>query len=288
MSNRAIAWTIAAILGCGDSSAAGECVECPAAAVIGALGDPQIRETSGITASWAHPGVWYVHNDAGDVARLFAIAGDGALRATLTLDAPNVDWEDIARGPCNGAQCLYVGDIGDNDGVRAVYAVYRVAEPVQLIDSAVAAEPLPFTYPDGPHDAETLLVDPANGQITVVTKVESGDSSIYEFPLPLRPGERVVLEPAGSVRPPQGSPRITGGDVHPDGTSVLLRTRSGVFYYSKRPDQSVASALAGDGCAGPKLDEEQGEAIAWTVAGDAWVSVGEGVGAALHRVACEP
>ncbi|MFY0540989.1 hypothetical protein [Nannocystis pusilla] len=118
----------------------------------------------------------------------------------------------------------------------------------------------------------------------MITKVESGPSSIYA--LPLRPGERVTAELVGNVEPPTGSARITGGDVHPDGTAVLLRTRSG-FYYTKRPEQSVASALAGEGCAGPKLDEAQGEAIAWTPDGEAWVSVGEGAGAAIHRVDCD-
>ncbi|WP_434425914.1 hypothetical protein [Nannocystis pusilla] len=274
------------VAGCGDSSGGSDCLECMQPAVIGALGDPQIRETLGIVASAAHAGVWYVHNDAGDAARLFAIADDGSLRATLTLDVPHVDWEDVARGPCPAGQCLYIGDIGDNDLARDALVVYRVAEPVQLVDSVLPAERLFFTYQDGPHDAETLLVDPQSGGITVITKVDGGDSSIYEFPLPLRPGERVVLEPAGSFQPPTGSPRITGGDVHPDGTGVLLRTRSGVYYYSKRPEDSVASALAGHGCAGPKLDEEQGEAIAWALDGEAYVSVGEGAGAALHRVGC--
>lgn len=285
---RTAGWLTAAVVGCGDSTTAGDCVECATPAVIGALSDPQVRETSGIVASAAHAGAWYVHNDAGDAARLFAVADDGALRATLTLDVPHVDWEDIARGPCGAGECLYIGDIGDNELAREAYVVYRVAEPIQLVDSVLPAERLFFSYPDGPHDAEALLVDPHSGVITVVTKVEDGDSPVYEFPLPLRPGERVVLEPAGSVRPPMGSARITGGDVHPDGTGVLLRTRSGVFYYPKRTEQSVASALAGDGCPGPKLDEEQGEAIGWTLDGEAYVSVGEGVGAALHRVACEP
>lgn len=287
MTNAWIAATVWAMIiaGCGDSPAAQECRECAAPVVLGTLGDPQIRETSGIAASAAHPGVWYVHNDSGDAARLFAVGEDGSLRATLTLDVPHVDWEDIARGPCPAGQCLYIGDIGDNQLARDALVVYRVSEPVQLVDSVLPAERLYFKYPDGAHDAETLLIDPASGEVIVITKVDSGPSSIYA--LPLQPGERATAELVGSVEPPTGSARITGGDVHPDGTAVLLRTRSGVFYYTKQPEQSVASALAGEGCAGPKLDEAQGEAIAWTPDGEAWVSVGEGAGAAIHRVDCD-
>jgi hypothetical protein len=270
----------------GDEGELDPCRSCGAPEVSGTLADPALRETSGLVASAVHADAWYLHNDAGDTARVFAVAGDGALRATFSLSVPHVDWEDIALGPCAAGHCLYIGDIGDNDRERDSYVVYRVAEPEQLVDRALAAEPLRFTYPDGPHDAETLLVDPTSGAITIVTKVESGESSVHEFPLPLRPGELVVLTRAGTVRPSSGSDRITGGDVHPDGTGVLLRTRSGVFYYPKRADQSIASALAGEGCPGPKLDEEQGEAIAWTRDGTAYVSVGEGAAVAMLRVDC--
>ena len=61
-------------------------------------------------------------------------------------------------GPCSGGSCLYIGDIGDNDAKRKRVTIYRVPEP-----EPTAQQPRPLdavyhlTYPDGAHDAESLL-----------------------------------------------------------------------------------------------------------------------------------
>jgi hypothetical protein len=36
----------------------------------------------------------------------------------------------------------------------------------------VSAQPLALRYPDGPHNAETLLVDSSSGALVIVTKVD--------------------------------------------------------------------------------------------------------------------
>src|SRR2546429_179177 len=41
-----------------------------------------------------------------------------------------------------------------------------------------AAE-LTFVYPDGPHDAEALLVDPVSGEIFIVTKALGGTAQVF-------------------------------------------------------------------------------------------------------------
>src|SRR4051794_31240901 len=50
----------------------------------GTVTDPAIDEASGIAASRANPGRWWVHNDSGDSARFFLI--DHAAKVTATVD----------------------------------------------------------------------------------------------------------------------------------------------------------------------------------------------------------
>ncbi|WP_437647443.1 hypothetical protein [Sorangium sp. So ce362] len=268
------------------------CPRCAGAAQVGALPRGDIDECSGVVAGGLHPDALYVHNDRGDDPRFFAIGLDGALRAEVKVaGAAAIDWEDIARGPCRtgGGSCLFLADIGDNDGERDSYAVYSVQEPDTLggAPRPSTAEAFVLSYPDGRHDAETLLIHPTTGALTLVTKVNKGISRIYELPALPAPGAPATLVGAGSIEPPAGSARFTGGDVRPDGTGVLLRTSSHVLYYPMTPDQTVAQALAGSPCVLPSPDEEQAEAIAWVPGGWDYVTIGEGKEEPVHRVSCQ-
>lgn len=259
--------------------------------VAGVLPRGDIDECSGVVASVQHPDTLYVHNDHGDEPRFFAIGLDGAVKSAVAVTgAAAIDWEDIARGPCRtgGGTCLFLADIGDNDGERGSYTIYGVREPDALGGArASTAEVFVISYPDGRHDAETLLMHPVTGAITIVTKVNKNSSRVFELPALPAPGEAATLIAAGSIKPPSGSERITGGDVHPDGTGVLLRTSTRVFYYPMAADQTVAQALAGAPCALPSPDEEQAEAIAWLPGGWDYVTISEGKQAPIHRVSCE-
>lgn len=273
--------------GTGGKGGAPSCPACGAPAATGALGDAALTEVSGVVASLAHPGVFWVHNDSGDVARFFAVDATGKRLATISVSgAGAIDWEDLARGPCPAGTCIYLADIGDNQEKRAAYTVYRVPEPATIADATVTAERLDFTYPDGSHNAETLLVHPVTGAITIVTKVFVGTSSIYTFPLPLTPGAAAVLKDVGGVKPPSGSVLFTGGDVHPQGTGVLLRTYSAVWYYPLSATATVAEALQGPPCPMPVATETQGEAVGWLPDGKGYVTISEGVGAPLNKVLC--
>ncbi|WP_437485388.1 hypothetical protein WME75_00740 [Sorangium sp. So ce1014] len=268
------------------------CPRCAGVTQIGALPRGDIDECSGVVAGGVHPDALYVHNDHGDDARFFAIGLNGALRAEVNVaGAAAIDWEDIARGPCRtgGGSCLFLADIGDNDGERASYTVYSVPEPDTLggAPQASTAEAFVLSYPDGRHDAETLLIHPTTGALTLVTKVNKGISRIYELPALPAAGAPATLVGAGSIQPPSGSARFTGGDVRPDGTGVLLRTSSRVLYYPMTPDQTVAQALAGSPCVLPSPDEEQAEAIAWVPGGWDYVTIGEGKEEPIHRVSCQ-
>jgi hypothetical protein len=251
---------------------------------LGTLQSPAISEVSGLVPSAVHPGAYYLHNDSGDSPRVFLVDLRGAVLAELELEgAEAVDWEDADGGPCGSERCVYVGDIGDNHEVRGRYTVYRFVEPRAIAGpiQAVAAEALPFVYPDGSHDAETLLVDEA-GAVFVVTKVDAGLSGIYAFPAPLTPGREVTLERVGTVTPPYGVPQLTGGAAGPRG--VLLRSYSSLFLF---PGADVRAALAGKPCMLAVALERQGEAVAWTGQGLGYLTVSEGQAAAIYHTSCE-
>jgi len=201
--------------------------EVEGAEVVLRLEDPRIVESSGLALSRRHPGVLWTHNDSGDKARLYAVGADGQTRATLTLAGVEArDWEALAAGRDDrGRPALFVGDIGDNNGVWPEVAVYRVAEPATLRDATVPAVRYRLRYPDGSHDAEALLVDPRSNRLYVATKSLAG-GGLYQAPARLRTDRVNVLQRVARV-----PPVITDGAFSPDGRSFVLRDYQGAFVY---------------------------------------------------------
>lgn len=283
----------------GSSSAGGEqagsgaagpvihyCTECDAPATHGSLANTAIDEASGLVASRAHPGVLYVHNDSGDQPRFFAIGHAGQdLGQFAVVDAKAVDWEDIALGPCDGRHCLFIGDFGDNGESRTDYVVYRLPEPSTVAPGVqnLTSEAIGFEYPDGSHNAETLLADPTTGQLFIVTKVSSGPSDVYRFPKDIGPASTAVLTHVGTVQPPQGVALITGGDAHPSG--VLLRTYTNLFFYGFA-NGDIAASLAAEPCSVPKGFEVQGETVAWAPDAQSYFTVSEGKSMPVYQTTC--
>ena len=64
--------------------------------------------------------------------------------------------------------------------------VYRVPEPGPGSAPTAPAARLTLRYPDGPHDAEALLVDPRGGTLAIVTKGLAG-ARAYTLAAPPRP-----------------------------------------------------------------------------------------------------
>lgn len=278
---------VGAQVSCGGE---GACAACERPERGGALANPELTETSGVAASRRHADVFYAHNDSGDSSRFFAFSRSGADLGVYKVEgAQNIDWEDMAVGPCDAGSCVYVADTGDNALERLAVALYRVAEPDAVMpgEQALASERIVFTYPEGAQDAETLLVHPKTGAVTIVTKVDKGPATIYELPLPLTTGKTFMAVKKGEIEPPEGDNKFTGGSIHPDGTGILLRTHTDLFYYPMQPDQSAAEALIQqDGCALRVADETLGEAVTWLSDGAGLVTVGEGAAAQVNVSSC--
>ena len=219
-----------------------------------------VPEASGLANSRRVPGRYWTHNDSGQPV-LFALDSRGAVTGQVRVTGATVeDWEAVAVGPCGKGSCIYVADIGDNEAERRQITIYRVPEPEGASGSA-AAEAFHATYPDGAHDAETLLV--AGDRLYVVTKGDTGPVGIYRFPAQLSSGSTVRLERLGGTVPaPAAASRITDGDVSPDGQWVVLRSKSALTFYR------AADLLSGQWRPSATVDvttlrESQGEGIAF-------------------------
>ncbi|MFW6638783.1 hypothetical protein ACOALZ_01930 [Nocardiopsis algeriensis] len=237
--------------------------------------DERISESSGIAPSLHHEGVWWTHNDSGDhPTQVFAVDSEGRTLATVTLDLERRDWEAIAVAPGpDGEPAVYVGDIGDNfGGSWSEVRVYRFPEPGTLTDLVIAPDVLTFAYADGGRDAESMLVDPRDGRIHVVSKEFAG--GLYSAPEELDPQGVNTLERVDSA------PLFaTDAAFSADGTRYAIRTYWGVTVYDSSdgvPGRSIGSF--------DLPESEQGESIAFTPDGTALMAGTEGTAAPVWRV----
>jgi hypothetical protein len=248
---------------------------------LGALPEPVV-ELSGLVASRSQPGIFFAHNDSGDSARFFALSTGAEVIETYTLPgATAVDWEDIALGPCAVGTCLYLGDIGDNRRVRSDYAVYAVAEPLVAGDGGtrgLSFERISFSYPGGAkHNAEALFAHPHTGRLYLVTKEDSAPSEVYRFPLPLDPAQPATLELVARLSVPASTDRpLTGADVNPCGTAILLRMYNRLVELRLPAGESDFDRIfSQDPHAVPSASEPQGEAVAYGPDGKTYFTASE-------------
>lgn len=280
----------------GDAPRACPSFEAPVA--ICTLQSDQITEASGLIVSRTSVDVFWAHNDSGDTARVFAFNRQGQHLGVYTLQGISaVDWEDMASGPgpAAGTQYLYLADIGDNAASRASIAVYRVAEPAVSSTQAPVTvtlspvEKLVLQYPDGAHNAETLLVDPAGGDLYVMTKSADGVSGVYRSAAPHDAnGTRTLTKVAtlvfGSGSLASTGSLATGGDISPDGEEIIIRTYGAVVLWLRAPGVSIATALGGSPCVLKAAPEPQGEAISFD-AQKSYYTISEGAHPSLYSFA---
>lgn len=260
---------------------------------IAKLSDRSITEASGIVASRKQPGMFWVHNDSGDGPRVYAIDEYGATRGTFYFEGASAfDWEDIAigRGPEPGRDYLYVGDIGDNIQFRDFVTVYRIAEP-QITAVPDPSVDIPVTdvvafqlsYPDAPHNAEALLIDPITGDLLLFTKAKTR-SDVMRAAAPLKP--EMMLEPIVALDDELGSGdrHITAGDLSPDGRFIAVRLVDHALLWRRVDDEPITAAVfARPACALPLPRRGGGEAIGWRPDDGGYMLVNEGPRSPLWR-----
>lgn len=212
--------------------------------------DPEITESSGLVV---RDGLFYTVNDSGDSARIFAVdPATGDTVGHTTWDATPVDDEAIA--PAADSTDIWVGDIGDNLADRTSVTITRVPAGSGEHSGAVASYQL--VYPDGPHDAETLLVDPTDGRVLVVSKDFIG--GLYAAPLHLQPGTN-TLHKVGEL-----TGIATDGSFFPDGKHLVVRDYDAATFYTYPELKPVGQVEL--------PEQDQGEGIAVAEDGEVYVS----------------
>ncbi|MDN4159871.1 hypothetical protein [Nocardioides abyssi] len=228
--------------------------------------DPQVVESSGLAVV---DGLFVTVNDSGDTGRVFTV--DPATGDTVGVTTWAQDPVDVEAVAPAGDGSVWVGDIGDNPGTRDSVTVARV--PVGRGDRDVtgSADLAAYTlvHPDGPQDAESLLVEPTTGRLVVVSKTIFG-AEVLEAPERLDPDRPNELTSVGAALPV-----ATDGAFFPDGRHLVLRDYARAVVYTW-PDLGKVGEVR-------LPEQQQGEGIAVDRRGRVYVS-SEGVEAPVLRV----
>jgi len=216
-----------------------------------------IAEQSGIVMSHTYPGVFWVHNDSGDSARLFALTADGKVIMPQWLsdeyipDAPNgpvgtkqpypglviesasnIDWEDIALD----GDTLYIADTGNNGNARRDLGVYVLPEPnPRATDRQRALKFLPVAYPSQKtypgeqwhYDCEALFV--FHGKLYFVTKHRApGQINVPEISADLYRLDTAYTDRVNALALVDSKSNfggwVTAADLSPDGKRLAVLT----------------------------------------------------------------
>jgi hypothetical protein len=242
--------------GAEEAAAAGTA---PAGTVHCTVTDPRLSELSGLVVVGKQ---LYAISDGGDQLSVYVLDDTCAVTDVRTAEVDPYDPEDLALS-ADGT--VWVADTGDNAGSRTTVALHALR-------ADGSAELFRLTYPDGPHDAEALVLAP-DGTPYLVTKEVLGASQVFRPAAELADGETVALEQVATVNftltGTPGGPvgragqlMVTGGAVSGDGRLMALRTYTDAYLWPL-PDSDVAAALEAEPIRVPLPDSPQGEAISF-------------------------
>jgi hypothetical protein len=248
------------------------------------LASDELDEVSGMVASRKQPDLFWVHNDSGDEARIFAVGPGGELRAEVELAGVEArDFEDIAllSRPDGQPDVLYVADTGNNLKRRKTVQILKLPEPTvarggATVRLARTPESVEVSYEDGTHDVEAMLVD-ARGDVYLITKAHllarEDVNGVYRVTAEQMKGKRAIAHRVASL--PTGP--TTAADVSADGRTVAVRNYWVALWWRVEPGQSLMDVFATPAChLWLRESNRQGEAFAFLPDGSGFLTVSEG------------
>ncbi len=138
-------------------------------------------------------------------------------------------------------------------------------------ETVTQVDALRYRYPDGARDAEALMVDPNTKDYYIISKREN-QVRIYVSRYPQPVNEIDTLEYLGTIPFTQ----INAGDISPNGIDILLKDYGSIYYWQRRPEESIAQALLRPAVQVPyNIAEPQGEAISFTASTKGYYTVSE-------------
>jgi hypothetical protein len=228
--------------------------------------EKKLGEVSGLASSVTNPGKFWAHNDRGNRPEVYLIDDKCEIKMTVVLDGiKNRDWEDIAvgPGPDSAKSYVYVGDIGDNDGVYQLKFIYRFEEPLNNPDEDKVTitdfETIAFRLPDSRKmDSEALFIDAATSDLYVVTKREK-PVHVYQIKYSSSVIDTVTAREVGALPLYE----IVAADLSADGKDLIMKNYSHIYYWANSEGKSIPELLKQNPVEIPYHPEPQGESLAW-------------------------
>ena len=227
----------------------------------GKLAAQGLSEVSGMAKSRSYPDTYWVVNDSGNDARLFAINRRGnTLIPTFSkfsyygeerergkdpwpgfrvLYTMNVDWEAMTVDD----NYLYVADTGNNFNNRRDLVIYMLSEidPTASTQSA-AIKALPVRYPeqvafpgDGPHHFDSEALFSADGSLYLITK-HRGRGFRYEAGANLYRLDTAWTDQPNYLVKVDSNPDImtaTGAELSPDGQRLAVISYADLWIFDR-------------------------------------------------------
>lgn len=227
-----------------------------------------ISEMSGIVKSRGRDNLYWVHNDSGDTARIFAINAQGEnvmptyskfsyygeeavegkelWQGFVVLFAENVDWEDMT----SDENYIYIADMGNNGNARQDLGIYLISEidPTASTQSA-SIKHMPVSYPEQQafppgvwnFDSESLFS--ADGSLYVITKHKVPGSifdwvsgaNLYRLDTSFSDQDNILT----LVDSNDDITAATSAEVSPDGQTLAVLTYTALWLFDK-PDSGDA------------------------------------------------
>ena len=228
--------------------------------VVTTLTDDRIVEASALVSGSATDGRACVANDKGNAPLVYCVDLEtGQTYGTVRMDGVEVvDSEAMAAA---GDGKVWLGDIGDNDEVRETVNLMRAPYP-DAGASSVRPRVVPLRYPDGPHDAETLLVNRSTGVRWIVTKEDT--AGVYRVPADAGPEATSTLVEVAGVNAPAN---VTDGVVLRGGRGLVLRTHDIATVYDLPGWQRIGAFALPPQPQGEAITHEHGRALLITSEG---------------------
>ena len=183
-----------------------------------------VPESSGL-APGSTDHTYYSFGDDGNTPTLYEINGKGELVDTLTVGAPNTDWESLSRDPQGN---YYIGNCGNNENMRRDLAIYRVRP-----NTPQQVGKINFSYPDQTEfppkkkacnfDCEATLWH--DGKVWLFTKDRGQDRTSKVYTVPDLPGTYMAKLVTSLAIPGQ----VTDAALRADGHRLVLLGRGELF-----------------------------------------------------------
>ena len=250
---------------------------------LGKIENNQIKESSGIVASYRNKGLIWTHNDSGDKNRLFAMDSNGKGTREFYLEgASNRDWEAISMATFPEGSFIYVGDIGDNNNEFPTSTIYRVPEPeitgsTPQSNTLQNVQKITYKYVDGARDAEAFLIDQSSKDIFIISKRESS-KRLYRLPFPQSYTQTNTAEFVQELTFSAGAGTplfIVDGNVSVDNKEIIIKNYLQIFHWSRNANESIPDALKRTPKMQPYLAEPQGEGICFAQDGSGYYTLSE-------------